>query len=71
MLAKAVSDPFGKLLICGIVSWFVFQSFLNIGAIIGIVPLTGVPLPFVSHGGTALMISMAAVGILINVSKRV
>jgi cell division protein FtsW len=42
----------------------------NIAAIIGLMPLTGVPLPFVSHGGTALMIAMAAVGIIMNVSKH-
>ena len=70
MLAKNTTDPFGRLLICGIISWFLFQSFMNIGAIVGILPLTGLPLPFVSHGGTALFISMAAVGIVINVSKN-
>jgi len=69
-LIKNTTDPFGRLLISGIISWFLVQSVLNIGAIIGVLPLTGVPLPFISHGGTSLMISMAAVGILINVSRE-
>lgn len=68
-LAKAAPDTFAQLLVAGIASWFIIQSFLNIGAMVGILPLTGVPLPFVSHGGTALMVGLAAVGILINVSK--
>jgi len=46
------------------------QSFLNIGAIVGILPLTGVPLPFVSHGGSALLIGMASMGIVVSVSKH-
>jgi cell division protein FtsW len=69
-IAKHAPDQFGKLLLCGIIVWFISQSFLNIGAMVGLMPLTGVPLPFVSHGGTALLVSMAAVGILINVSKH-
>lgn len=70
-LAKATPDKFSQLLVCGILSWFFLQSVLNIGAIIGVFPLTGVPLPFVSHGGTALIVNMAAVGILLNISRKV
>ncbi|MCF6276586.1 MAG: putative lipid II flippase FtsW [Candidatus Magasanikbacteria bacterium] len=69
-LAKQSHDDFAKFLVFGIMIWFIVQSFFNIGAMVGLVPLTGVPLPFVSHGGTALMISMASVGILINISKN-
>ncbi|MEK7644612.1 MAG: putative lipid II flippase FtsW [Patescibacteria group bacterium] len=69
-LAKKNNDRFSQLLICGISVWFFGQSVLNIGAIIGLLPLTGVPLPFVSHGGTALMVNMAAVGLLLNLSAR-
>lgn len=69
MLAKRAPDQFSRLLVAGIITWFIMQSFLNIGAMVGVMPLTGVPLPFVSHGGTALMIAMASVGILINISK--
>lgn len=68
-IAKYAPDSFAKLLVAGIMMWFIGQSFLNIGAMVGLMPLTGVPLPFISHGGTALAISMAAVGIVINVSK--
>jgi len=71
ILAKNAPDRFGRYLISGIIIWFMVQSFFNIGAMVGLMPITGVPLPFISHGGTALMISMAAVGILINVSKSV
>lgn len=70
MIASSIKDEFGQLLMVGILVWFISQSFLNIGAMIGLLPLTGVPLPFVSHGGTALMISMASVGIMINISKE-
>lgn len=68
-IAAASPDEFGRLLVTGIVVWFVWQSFLNIGATIGAMPLTGVPLPFVSHGGTALMMALAAAGIVANVSR--
>ncbi|MDD4988927.1 MAG: putative peptidoglycan glycosyltransferase FtsW [Candidatus Pacebacteria bacterium] len=69
-VASKVSDLFGRLLVVGIVILIVSQSFLNIGSMLGILPLTGVPLIFVSQGGTALFIGMAEVGILLNISKR-
>lgn len=69
-IAKRAPDQFGRLLASGIILWIIIQSFFNIGAMIGLMPLTGVPLPFVSHGGTALLIVLAAVGILINISKQ-
>lgn len=68
-IAKQAPDQFGRLLVGGIVVWFLTQSLLNIGAMVGLLPLTGVPLPFISHGGTALMIEMAAVGMILNVSR--
>lgn len=71
LIAKKAPDEFGKLLVSGIIIWLITQSFLNIGAMVGIMPLTGVPLPFVSHGGTALMVAMASVGIVVNISKHV
>jgi len=70
-IAQKCQEPFGRLLSIGIVSWFVFQAFANIGAIVGILPLTGVPLPFISYGGTALATSLAAAGILVNISRQV
>lgn len=69
-IARQAPDQFGRLLVTGIIVWFMVQSFFNIGAIVGLMPLTGLPLPFVSHGGTALMITMAALGVIVNVSKH-
>lgn len=69
-IAKATPDKFARLLILGIMVWFIGQSFLNIGAVIGLLPLTGVPLPFVSHGGSALMSAMAGAGIVLSISKE-
>lgn len=67
--ARHTTDMFARLTIVGILAWFMTQSFLNIGAAVGIMPLTGVPLPFVSHGGTALMMCMAAVGVLMSATR--
>ncbi len=68
-IATASPDMFGRLLVVGIVILFVGQSFLNIFSMIGLFPLTGVPLIFISHGGTALLFSFVAVGIILNVSR--
>lgn len=68
-IAYRAPDSFGRLMVAGIVIILVAQSFLNIASIIGLFPLTGVPLVFVSHGGTSLMIAMAAAGIVLNVSR--
>ncbi|MDD2807078.1 MAG: putative lipid II flippase FtsW [Patescibacteria group bacterium] len=69
-ILKVTNDDYARLLIIGIVSWFIFQAFYNIGAMIGLLPLTGIPLPFISYGGTALASTMAASGILINISRK-
>jgi len=69
LIAKRAPDVFSKLTAIGIVSWIFFQSFINIGAITGLVPLTGIPLPFISYGGTSIIFLMASVGILLNISK--
>jgi cell division protein FtsW len=68
-IARGASDNFGRLITIGVVSWLFCQSILNIGAMIGILPLTGVPLPFVSYGGTAMIASLSAVGIVLSVSR--
>jgi len=68
-IAKNAPDNFGRLLAGGLTVWIVWQSFLNIGAIVGVLPLTGVPLPLVSHGGSAYIMSMVGVGIIINISR--
>jgi len=69
-IAKNAPDMFGRLLATGITTWFVFQAFINIAAISAMIPLTGIPLPFISYGGTALIFSMGAMGILLNISKQ-
>lgn len=68
--ALRAPDRFGMLLAAGITAWIVGQAFINIGAVIGLLPITGVPLPFVSFGGSALVITMGAVGILLNVARQ-
>jgi len=68
-IAKKTSDDFGKLLAIGITSWLVIQALINITAITGLIPLTGIPLPFVSYGGSALIVALAGAGILVNISK--
>ena len=68
-IGKQAGDSFGKLAASGIVIWLVIQSVLNVGAMVGLLPLTGVPLPFVSHGGTALLIAMTAIGCMLNISR--
>ena len=69
-IAKGAPDMFSRLLVGGIVVWFIWQSFLNIGSMVGAMPLTGVPLPFVSHGGSALVVALLAAGIVLAVSKE-
>ncbi len=63
-------DNFGKLVAFGISIWIVSQAFMNIGAMLGILPLTGLPLPLMSYGGTSLMATLSALGILFNISKN-
>ncbi len=69
-VAQRAPDKFGELLAIGIVAWVVCQAFINIAAITGLVPLTGIPLPFISFGGTSLAVLMAAVGVLLNISRH-
>lgn len=68
-IALRAPEMYGKLLAIGITSWFAFQAFINLASMLHIVPLVGVPLPFISYGGTNLMISLAAAGILLNISR--
>jgi cell division protein FtsW len=70
-IAKKAPDDFGKLLAIGITGWLIIQVFINIAAITGLIPLTGIPLPFVSYGGSALISVLAGCGILVNISKHI
>jgi rod shape determining protein RodA len=69
-IAAVARDPFGALLAAGVVTMLAFQAFVNIGMTVGIMPITGIPLPFVSYGGSSLVASFAAVGLLENVHMR-
>jgi cell division protein FtsW len=68
--ALGAPDTFGALLAAGVTAWICIQAFINIGVVVGLVPVTGIPLPFVSAGGSSLIISFAAVGILLSVSRE-
>jgi len=67
-VALRARDPFGKLLAAGITALVAGQAIVNLSAVLGIAPLTGIPLPFVSYGGSSLIVSLAAVGILLNIA---
>lgn len=69
-IAQYAPDDFGKLVSVGIVSWITFQALINMSAISGLIPLTGIPLPFISYGGTSLAVLLASVGILLNIGKQ-
>ena len=70
VIARRTDDTFGRLAAAGIACWFAFQAFQNIGMCLGIMPVTGVPLPFVSYGGSSLFASLLAVGLLQNIHLR-
>ncbi len=69
LIAKRAPDVFGKLLAAGISVGIITQAFINMSAISGLLPLTGIPLPMVSYGGTSLVITLASIGVLLNISK--
>jgi cell division protein FtsW len=69
VVALRTEDRFGRFLAVGIVTWLSVQAIVNVGGVVALLPITGVPLPFMSAGGTALVINLAAVGVLINVSR--
>jgi cell division protein FtsW len=69
-IARNTKDGFSKMACLGISSWITIQAFVNVGAMIGLLPLTGIPLPFISYGGSALVAELLAVGILLNISTK-
>ncbi|MFN0146491.1 MAG: putative lipid II flippase FtsW [Dehalococcoidia bacterium] len=69
-IARRCEDPFGTLLATGITTWIAAQAMLNVGGITSILPLTGVPLPFLSFGGNALAATMLGMGVLLNISRH-
>lgn len=70
VISSHAKDNFGKLLSAGIICFLGIQAIINLSAMTALIPLTGVPLPFISYGGSALIVDMAAVGILLNISRQ-
>lgn len=69
-IAFVTDDLFGMLVAAGIACWFIFQTFVNVGMTIGLAPITGLPLPFVSYGGSAIFADMIAIGLLQSVRRH-
>jgi rod shape determining protein RodA len=69
-IALLSKDPFGTYVAAGVASMFAIQIFVNVGMTLGIMPITGIPLPFVSYGGSSLLINCVAVGLLLNIHMR-
>ena len=70
LIARRCPDRFGRLVAVGITTWLAIQAIVNIGGVIGVLPITGVPLPFVSFGGSALVMSLVGVGVLVSVARH-
>ncbi len=68
-IARRVEDPFGRYLALGITTWIAYQVIMNIAAMVALIPLTGVPLPLISYGGSSLIVVLTGLGILVNISK--
>lgn len=70
-IACETNDNYGGIIVIGLVTMITIQSFMNIAAMLGIIPLSGLPLLFVSHGGTALFFTLSSIGIIMSVSRGV
>ena len=68
-MARHAPDGFSSLLATGLTTWVIAQAMINIGAVSGAIPFTGVPLPFISYGGSSLLITLMGVGLLLNLSR--
>jgi cell division protein FtsW len=69
LVAARAPDRFGRMVAAGLTAWLSFQALVNIGGVLGVVPITGIALPFVSYGSSALIVSMASLGILVNIAQ--
>ena len=69
-IARRSQDLFGRLVCTGVIAWFAFQAFENIGMTMGLMPMTGVPLPFISYGGSSMFANLIGIGLLQNVHAR-
>jgi cell division protein FtsW len=68
--ARRAADPFGFLIATGVITWITLQLLINVGAVTGLLPITGVPLPLISFGGTSLLVSLAGLGLVASVARR-
>jgi cell division protein FtsW len=68
-IMRRAPDTFGSLLVAGVLAWFAFQLLINVGGVTRLIPLTGIPLPFLSAGGSSLLVSLVAIGLLLSVSR--
>ena len=69
-VAMRAPDRFGAMLAAGITTWLGFQAFVNIGGVTGMIPITGMTLPFISFGGSSLIMALGAVGVLLNIASK-
>ncbi|BBE22466.1 hypothetical protein MN0502_13490 [Arthrobacter sp. MN05-02] len=69
-MALRYTDPFVRILMGSILVWLIGQAFVNIGMVTGLLPVIGVPLPFISYGGSALTFTLAAVGVLLSFARK-
>jgi cell division protein FtsW len=69
VIMRRAAEPFGSLLAAGVLTWFAFQLLINVGGVTRLIPLTGIPLPLLSAGGSSLLVTLLAVGLLLSVSK--
>jgi cell division protein FtsW len=69
-VAIRAPDRFGGLLALGLAAWIAVETLINVGAVVGVLPVTGIPLPFISFGGSSLVITMVAAGLLISVARH-
>lgn len=68
-IASLAPDKFSQFVVVGVMAWITFQAFINIGAMVALMPITGVPLPFISYGGTSMLMVLSALGIVLNISR--
>jgi cell division protein FtsW len=68
--ALRARDPFGRFLACGITAMIVVQAFFNMSVVLALLPTKGIPLPFISYGGSSLFIMLASVGVLLNITQQ-
>ena len=68
-MAQKPADPFSSLLVSGIITWVCVQTFINLGAMTRMLPLTGVPLPLISYGGSSVIFMLWGLGLVLNVSR--